>query len=315
MKSLKNITYGNLYQEKWETRSSVRTRPRKVIDFNQNGYFFPENKQPLLLNEEVINLGERVKEKILLLSFYKYLNDIVNLEIELISSVCNRIIYRDLIVKYTDLIKLNACTVIIDEYYHMYLAQDIVLQLKQQFTNLQESNPHSSDASNAVKLIKNQLDKKYHDVFEIIAVCIFETTVVRELVEFFNNDKVHPSIRYYVNDHMNDEAKHYGFFYDLLYYTWQSLSYEYKENIGRHLANFTKLYLNVESEKSFNFDILVSLFKDQGKAETIINDLYKGFDITPEIPIVKNVLNVLQKTGMLDDTNIRLGFKNIGWSL
>lgn len=314
MKLTKNDSYENIYQEKWESRSSVRTRPRKFIDFGQSGYFFPEDKQPILLNQDVINLGEKVKENILLQSFYKYLNDIINLEIKLINSACTKLIYSDLIVKYTDEIKLNTYTIIIDEYYHVYLAKDMMLQLNQQFSDLEKFSYPVSDAYNAVTLIKNQLNTKYHDIFEIIAVCIFETTLVRELVEFFNSENVHPSIKYYVNDHMNDETKHHGFFYDLLRYTWENLPDEYKENIGSHLADFIKLYLNISSEKTFNFDILTNLFQDKRKSAAIIEDLYKGFDITPEIPIVKNVLNVLQKSELLDNIHIKLGFQNIGWS-
>ena len=42
-----------------------------------------------------------------------------------------------------------------------------------------------SDAHKAVDEIKKQLPAKYHDMFEIIAVCIFETTLVRELGRIF----------------------------------------------------------------------------------------------------------------------------------
>ena len=33
------------YQQKWESRSSIRTRPRKAIDFSLSGYFYPIDKQ------------------------------------------------------------------------------------------------------------------------------------------------------------------------------------------------------------------------------------------------------------------------------
>ena len=305
----------NLYQESWEARSSVRTRPRKIIDFSQNGYFFPEDKQAIFLNQDVVNLGQKAKENILLQSLYKYLNDIINLEIKLIISACNNVIYRDLIIQYDDEKKLNAHTVIIDEYYHVYVARDMLLQLNQHFPSLKQVNYPASDAYNAVMLVKNQLDQKYHDIFEIIAVCIFETTLVRELVEFFNDENVHPSIKFYVNDHMNDEAKHYRFFFDLLCYTWKQIPQEYKDDIGSHLAGFIKLYLDMNSEKSFNLNILESLFEDKEKPSIIIQDLYKGFEITSEIPIVKNVLNILRKSKLLDNAQVKLGFLNIGLSV
>lgn len=221
--------YTNKYQEKWESRGSIRTRPRKVINFSQEGYFFPIDKQILFLSQEVVNLGEKVKEKILLQSFYKYLNDIINLEIRLINLACNKLIYNNMVISYSEETKLNAHTIIIDEYYHVYIAKDMILQLKQYFPNLETFNYPISDSYNSVELIKNQLDVKYHDIFEILAVCIFETTLVRELVEFFNSENVHPSIKCYVNDHMNDEARHYGFFFDLLEFTWKKLADDIKE--------------------------------------------------------------------------------------
>ena len=208
-----NLGMMNKYQQNWESRSSVRTRPRKIIDFKQQGYFFPASKQTLLLLPEVVALGQEVKKQILLHSFYKYLNDIISLEIKLINSACNRIIYEDLLVGYPEEIKFNAYTIIIDEYYHVYIANDMLQQLAQFFPNFSRLPFPVSDAYHAVTTIQERLAPEYRGLFEIMAVCIFETTLVRELVEFFNDTEVHVSIRYYVNDHMNDEAKHYG--YDL----------------------------------------------------------------------------------------------------
>lgn len=303
------------YQKIWESRSSIRTRPRKFIDFNKEGYFFPQNKQPLFLHQAVLDLNSTIKQEILLHSLYKYLNDIINLEISLINSVCNKIIFNDLPVQYSDEIKLYANTIIIDEYYHVYVARDMLLQLNKHFSHLKKFNYNLSDAYNAVLIIKQKLEIKYHDIFEIIAVCIFETTLIRELVEFFNSDDVHPSIKHYVNDHMNDEVKHYGFFYNLLCYTWSNLSNDYRDNIGKFLPDFIKLYLNITSEKKFNLDLLSYIFNDQNKAEAIIGELYIGFDINPEIPIVKNVLNVIRKSGLLENLYVKESFSNLGWSV
>jgi hypothetical protein len=305
----------NQYQEVWESRASIRTRPRKFIDFKEKGVFFPENKQPLLFNQDVIDLGPEVKETILLQSFYKYLNDIVTLEIDLIVNTCNKILNSDLPIEYSKELKLNARTIIIDEYYHVYIAHDMMLQLKHQFPDLKDFNYSISDSINAVNQVKSKLDKKYHDVFEIIAVCIFETTLVKELVEFFYTDNIHPSIKHYINDHMNDEAKHYGFFYNLLCYTWENIPIDYQENIGQYFSEFIINYLNINSEKEFNLSLLISILKEENKAKEIISNLYTGFIITPEVPIVKNVLNVLRKSKLLESLSVVSSFKNIGWDL
>ena len=89
----------------------------------------------------------------------------------------------------------------------------------------------------------------------------------------------------------------------------------YKDAIGKHLASFVKLYLNINSDKSFNLDLLISIINDKDRSRIIIDELYKGFDITPDIPIVKNVLNVLNKAGIMENENVKLSFQNLGWSL
>ncbi len=307
--------YVNTYQKKWETRSSIRTRPRKLIDFTQEGYFFPEDKQPLLLIKEVHELGERTKKEILLKSFYKYLHDIVTLEIKLINSACTKIQYHDLPVHYDDSTKLSTYTILIDEYYHVYIAKDMIFQLENINPKLQTYEYPTSDASNAVTTIKSLLDEKFHDIFEIIAVCIFETTLVRELVEFFQSSSVHPSIKHYVNDHMNDESRHFGFFFDLLCETWEKLDDEYRTAIGSTLADFMTLYLSIESEKHFNTILLGELINDVGLAEKMNNELYKGFIITQDVPIVKNVLSVLRRSKILDHPSVLDGFSKIGLKL
>lgn len=307
---IKNTEF-TVYQQKWDSRSSVRSRPEKYIDFSLEGYFFPSDKQPILLNEEVQALGESIKKEILLQSFFKYLNDIIHLEVKLINNACHLIIYESLPVIYSEDTKLNAYTVLIDEYYHVYVAKNMMMQLDRQFPTRRKLNYPISDSYNAVLQIKNSLPCKYHAIFEILAVCIFETTLVRELVEFFNSPSVHPSIKFYVNDHMNDESRHYGYFYDLLAYTWANLPQDYQECIGEHLASFVKLYLHINSDKQFNLELLNSLFGNEEKAAKLVNQLYHGFEITPELPIVKNVIQVLQKTGILDHVSVKKSFNNL----
>lgn len=298
----------NKYQDKWERRSSIRTSPRKYIDFNKIGDFFPSDKKSLLLLPEIIALGEKVKIDILTQSFYKYLDDIINLEDASIISACELVIHKDLIVKYDKQTKLNAYTVIIDEYYHIYMANDMMQQLDERFPELPKLTYPISDSDLALKTIKSKLNTKYHDVFDIIAVCIFETTIVRELVEFFNSPDVHPSIKYYINDHMNDEARHYGYFFDLLCYTWNALPIDCQNEIGLYLGEFVTIYLNITSEKEFNLHLLSLILGDKKNAEILIKKLYPDFEITADVPTVKNLLNVFVKAGIFNNQYVKAGF-------
>lgn len=305
------------YQDKWERRSSIRTRPRKEIDFSLEGYFYPIEKQPLFLHSKISSLTKERQHEVLVQSFYKYLNDIIKLELHQINSACHKIIYSNLPITYHNQTKIEAFTIIIDEYYHVYVAMDMIRQLNNRYSHLrlEEKNYPVSESNYSVAEIKKTLDKKYHDIFEIIAVCIFETTLVRELVSFFNSEKVHPSVKYYVNDHMNDEARHFKFFFDILAFTWQEIPIDYRQNIGQQIADFIKLYLNVGSEIVFNQGLLREILGDELESKKIIDEMYKGFEISPEIPIVKNVLKVLNDTKILEDNSVKKGFEQIGWNI
>ncbi|WP_277670074.1 diiron oxygenase [Saccharomonospora viridis] len=306
---------GPEYVARWEERGSIRTRPRKTIDFEQTGYFFPADRQPLLLDESVAALGEHIKERILIQSFFKYLHDIVNLEIKEIVSACTKLLYSDLPVEIGPELKLNTYSVIIDEYYHVYIAQDLILQLREHYPDLGHFEFPTSDSQRAVTEIKARLEPRYHDVFEILANCCFETTLVRELVEFFDSKDVHPSIRYYVKDHMNDESRHYAFFLDLMKHLWARMPEDYREAIGSRLGEFVKLYLSLESEKEFNVQLLESVLGDRDRAERSITRLYSGFDVTPDLPIAQNVLRAFGKAGLLEHPAVRSSFRKIGWEI
>lgn len=289
-----------LFQKKWETRSSLRTRPRKVIDFNRPGYFSPPEKQALLLIPEVDELDDSKKVKILLHTFYKHLNDIINLEVKWSHVACSHIVEGKTVVRYLEMMKLNAYTVMMDEYYHVYMAQDMAIQLTEHYSSLMRFNYPRPDADIAMSIIKNKLSEEFHAVFEVIAVCIFETTVVRELIEYFDSPNIHPAVKYYIKDHMNDESRHYGYFAEVLSYTWDNISDNYKQAIGCVLPEFISLYLNVSSEKNFNQSLLTMLDFPSEQSERIVKQLYEGFSLSPEAPMVKQVLRVLSKANILD---------------
>lgn len=295
------MTISDRYQNIWERRSSIRSRPRKEIDFSKNGFFFPPDKQPLLLAPDVAILGDSIKKDILLYSLYRYLNDIIGLEVKLICNVCNKIIDNNLVVKFSDEVILNAYTIIIDEYYHVYIARDMLKQLNTKFPKLKKLNFPHSDAYDAVIKIKSKLKPKYRSIFEVIAVCIFETTLVRELVELFNDNTVHPSIKHYVNDHMNDESKHCGYFFNLLTYIWKNLPDDYQMQIGLNLVDFIKLYLNLVSDKTYNREILKLFLTDEKEINQILENIYGGFLISKDLPMVRNVLGILKKANIMDN--------------
>lgn len=299
----------NVYQELWESKSSLRTCHRKLIDFSVSGDFFPQDKQVLFLLPEISGLDNQKKKEILILSFYNYLQEINQLESSWVCRACNNIIYQSFDVVFSEEMKLNALTILMDEYYHLYVASDYMQQLKQKYPNLSLFNQFFSDSSHAMTTIKERLNESCRDIFEILGVCIFETTLIKELVNFFDSPSIHPSVHEYVNDHMNDESRHHVYFKEMMRFIWESMPKDYQNNIGLHLGDFVTLYLNIEGQKSFNKQILNWVMEDNEQALKSINNLYYGFEITGEMPIVKNVIHILKKTNIISHPSVLAGFQ------
>ena len=82
---------------------------------------------------------------------------------------------------------------------------------------------------------------------------------------------------------------------------------EYKDAIGSCIGDFIKLYLSVLSEQEFNKSLLASIIQDVEKSNILVDGLYSGFDIVSDIPIVKNVISVIAKAGLLENNNVKSG--------
>lgn len=238
--------------------------------------------------------------------FYKYLNDVIYLEMKMVNSACNKLIYDDLVVKYPESTKVSMSKILVDEYCHINIARQ--MKLDEHLPDFEELSHPVSDLYDAVMVIKSRLEPKYQDVFELLAVSIFETTLVSELMEFSESEHVNSAIKHYVKEHMHNKVESHGFYYDLLCYTWNNLPEDYQANIGSHLADFIKMYLRVYLEKSFYLQILTQVLHDEVKARQVIENVFKEFDEAPDKTILRNVMTILKESGIMDSNYVKNGF-------
>lgn len=297
----------------WDKHSCIRSSPMFQIDFEGIGDFYPSSRFPILLCDEIKSLGPIALKEIEILAFVKYLKDIISLEILPINQTCNEIFFDELPIKYPDSIKLNSLTILIDEYFHVLIAQDIINQIYKKFKFINSFHFPKSDAYNALIDTKNELPKEFQQSFQLIAVSIFETTIVKELIDFFKNNNLNQSIKRYVKEHVNDEAKHYNFFSELMKYSWENYDAKTKKAISVKLITFIKRYFSINSWKDFSFNILNHFIKNNNKAIEINEELYNNFDVCPDIPIIQSTLDNIKKAGIADDPEFKKSLKENNW--
>ncbi len=302
------------FQDTWELRSLVRSRPRRVLANDMgNLYFYPVSRQPLCIHPVVASLGEEARQVILIQSLYKYSNDIVMIESAVINRSAFNIVKNFLPVEFDFTTRLTASTVIVDESYHAYVALDCMQQVEEITRVKALPFPPDVELSKAIDSVKSTLADQYHSSFELIAVCIAENTLTKDIVQMAKEPGVNQFFQHIMSDHLIDEARHSKFFSELLREFWSKLNQDFQEAIGKLLPLFIKLYLSNESQKEFDKKILDSLELETGIIQQIIEETHGQYEVTQHHPMAKNILQLLSIAKVLEHTMTSEAFKKIHW--
>lgn len=288
----------NELQVAWESKATVRTNPRLIFDNAQKGYFFPRSHQPLSIHPLVEELGQDAVAYLLIQSFYKYVNDIAIIETRVVNQTILNVIHNSLAIDFSYEQKINLHTVMIDEAYHAYVVYDAMQQIQQQTGIAPLSLPLTIEIEYAINAVKQKLPAVYHTMFELIAVCLAENTLTKEIITMVDAEETHPFFQQLINEHLSDETRHAGLFFHVLQFVWATMSAEHRRHIGVVLPEFLHLYLGNRVQIAFDRTVLLHLGLTTSAVNEVIDDVYGDFQLTRYHPKLKNILTILQKAGV-----------------
>lgn len=78
------------FAEDWERRATIRTRPRRLLE-NDDRLIFPVCRQPLVLSATFVEHCPQWRDFVLTQSFYKFINDVVIFETEIVDTTARSI--------------------------------------------------------------------------------------------------------------------------------------------------------------------------------------------------------------------------------
>ena len=299
-------------QEHWEKRSSVRSRPRILLQIDESQYCYPVSKQALCLHPKVQALGDDAQKFLLIQSFYKYTHDIALIETSVINQSILPVIKNALELPFTDEQKLALYTIMVDESYHAYVAYDAMKQLFELTQVAPLVLPKTIELELALQKTLVQMDNKYHDLFKLIAICIAENTLSFDIVSLIETEDTPVFFRQMLREHLSDEGRHSSFFSDLLRHIWSHLSDLMKNIISEALPGFLMDYLGTQLQQQFDTQTLLAMGLSQQDALEIIDDTYAYFKITRHHPMLKRILALLNNAGVFDSV-VSPAFKETNW--
>ncbi|MEB0094278.1 diiron oxygenase [Pseudomonas sp. CCI1.2] len=288
------------FADAWEGRATIRTRPRRMVE-NDEKLIYPLSRQPLVLSETFTRECAHLREFALVQSLYKFINDIVIFETEIVDKTARSIAKNTFAIGFPFACRYDAMTVVVDEDYHALVAMDFMQQTIA-LTGIEPIElPGEIELSRAIPTALSLAPGHLRSAVELICVAIAENTVTNDVAAFAKDDSVKQSIKGLMADHLLDEGRHSGFWARLVSIYWSAAPQSDRDCIAQIMPVFIRHYLTNDIQKGFDYDLIdhlpiADMIKQQLKNETQA----VSFPVNRHHPLVGNIVRFFKSSSMLD---------------
>ena len=299
-----NAAHYQSFADDWERRATIRTRPRRMLE-DDDKLIFPLCRQPLVLSATFLKHCPQWRDFVLVQSFYKFINDVVIFETEIVDKTARSIAKNRFSLPFPLACRYDAMTVVVDEDYHALVALDF-LQQAVQMTGIQPLDlPGQIELGRALPAAQAQVPVYLHDAVELIGVAIAENTVTHDVAAFSKDASVKSSVRGLMADHLFDEGRHARFWTQLVRLYWQSASSQDRDHIAQALPVFLTHYLTNELQKDFDLQLIEHLTISAHTRVALCDEIRAlDFPITHQHPLVANIMGFLHHSGVLQTPSV-----------
>ncbi|MGY2375053.1 diiron oxygenase [Pseudomonas sp. SDO524_S393] len=288
----------------WEHRATVRTRPRRLLE-NDDKLIYPLCRQPLVLCATFLEHCPQWRDFVLLQSFYKFLNDVVIFETEIVDRTARNIAKNRFLPAFPLACRYDAMTVVVDEDYHALVALDFLKQTVA-MTGIQPLElPGHIELNRALPAAQALVPAHLRDAVELLGVAIAENTVTHEVAAFSKDTHVKSSIRGLMADHLFDEGRHALFWTRLVRLYWQAASPDDRDSIASVLPTFLAQYLTNDLQQRFDRHLIEHLDLSTHLREALHAEVTAlAFPITRQHPLMSNIITFLQRSDLLQTSSV-----------
>lgn len=288
------------FADAWESRATIRTRPRRVLE-NDDKLIYPLSRQPLVLSETFLRECPEQRDFALVQTLYKFINDVVIFETEIVDKTARSIAKNRFSVAFPFACRYDAMTVVVDEDYHALVAMDFMQQTVAMTGILPIGLPDEIELSRAIPAAVALAPEHLRSAVELICVAIAENTVTGDVAAFAKDDTVKQSIKGLMADHLLDEGRHSGFWSRLVLIYWHTASENDRQCIAQILPVFISHYLTNDIQKSFDFRLIDAL-QISDVARRALKSEVSGlaFPINRHHPLVANIVRFFRSSSLLD---------------
>lgn len=293
------------FAEAWEARATIRTRPRRLVEDDQR-LIYPLSRQPLALSAGFQRECPQLRDFVLVQSLYKFINDVVIFETEIVDRTARRIAKDRFAVRFPFACRYDAMTVVVDEDYHALVAMDF-LQQTVALTGIEPIElPGEIELSRAIPAALSQVPDELKDALELICVGIAENTLTDDVAAFARDESVKPSVKGLMADHLLDEGRHSTFWARLTRIYWQQAPEQDRLALAKVLPVFLERYLTNDIQQTFDFRLIDHLPVSEAVRLTLREEVCSlAYPINPQHPLLGNILRFLRSSSMLESACVQ----------
>ncbi|WP_192559434.1 diiron oxygenase [Pseudomonas allokribbensis] len=288
------------FADAWESRATIRTRPRRVLEDDAR-LIYPLSRQPLVLSETFLRECPEQRDFALVQTLYKFINDVVIFETEIVDKTARSIAKNRFAVAFPFACRYDAMTVVVDEDYHALVAMDFMQQTVA-MTGIEPIElPNEIELSRAIPAAVELAPEHLRSAVELICVAIAENTVTGDVAAFARDDTVKPSIKGLMADHLLDEGRHSSFWARMVRIYWHTASDADRECIAQILPVFIGHYLTNDIQKSFDLRLVDALPVNDATRRALKDEMAGlAFPINRHHPLVGNIVRFFHNSSLLD---------------
>ncbi|WP_130902374.1 diiron oxygenase [Pseudomonas sp. Sample_23] len=298
------------FAEAWESRATIRTRPRRLLEDDQR-LIYPLSRQPLVLSETFLRECPQQRDFALVQTLYKFINDVVIFETEIVDKTARSIAKNRFAVAFPFACRYDAMTVVVDEDYHALVAMDFMQQTVA-LTGIEPIPlPDEIELSRAIPAAVALAPDHLRSAVELICVAIAENTVTGDVAAFARDDSVKPSIKGLMADHLLDEGRHSSFWARMVRIYWHTASDTDRETIAQILPVFIGHYLTNDIQKSFDLRLIDALTVSETTRHSLREEIAGlAFPINRHHPLVGNIVRFFHNSSLLDTPCVQLALRD-----
>ncbi|MBP3998721.1 diiron oxygenase [Pseudomonas koreensis] len=288
------------FADAWESRATIRTRPRRVLEDDAR-LIYPLSRQPLVLSETFLRECPQQRDFALVQTLYKFINDVVIFETEIVDKTARSIAKNRFAVAFPFACRYDAMTVVVDEDYHALVAMDFMQQTVA-MTGIEPIElPNEIELSRAIPAAVELAPQHLRSAVELICVAIAENTVTGDVAAFARDDTVKPSIKGLMADHLLDEGRHSSFWARMVRIYWHTASDADRDCIAQILPVFIGHYLTNDIQKSFDLRLIDALPVNDATRRALKDEMAGlAFPINRHHPLVGNIVRFFHNSSLLD---------------